>query len=957
MRAFWTPEGGAQLAPAEGGRMALGYRVGELKSAPGRAPRSRGTLLAATFLGVLLMLAAVLAPMLRGGGKAQRVGVQAAQPRPGEALSSVPASARAQVSAALGADEPAFHVQAAAGGGLRAGNATQGLQTSFTRTGVEVRSGGAQGASMQLSLRSLGFGDAQQRVQASDPRAHANRVSYERGAVSEWYANGPAGLEQGFTLARAPGSAAAARQAPLRLTLGLGANARATLGAGSQSVQVRGEASLLRYDGLSATDATGRSLHSWMQLQGGQLSIAVDAAQARYPLRIDPLVQAGSKLTGSDEQGSGLLGTSVALSADGSTMLVGGPRDTNEGHGAAWVFVHSGTEWVQQGPKLTGSGTTSEAEANEEESCAEESPEEAQECAFGNSVALSADGNTALIGEPTATDLPGGAWVFKREGGSWTRSAELSGGSGPGEGRFGKSVALSADGTTALVGDPSGVSQRGSAWVFTSTGSSWTHQATLTDAEASRLAHVGRSVALSGDGSTALLGGPGDLNYVGAAWVFTRSGGVWGQAPGKLTGAGESGEAHFGKAVALSQDGETALIGGLSDAGSRGAVWGFGRSGSSFVQEGEKLTGAPEGEPRFGYSVALSGDGTLGLVGSPRADNGGAVTLLSRSGTSWAALTEQLAGSGEAGKGWAGAAVALSGDGEVAAVGAPHDNGRVGAAWVFADPSVVAQPAPTVSNVAPGAAPAGSLVKVKGTSFTGATAVFFGSTPASFTVKSGIVIEATAPEGLEGTVDVTVTTPQGTSAINSGDRFRYTTGTAKGGGSGNGDPENGKGGEEPVTTNGGQTGTQTQGSTSGGSKQGASGGVLGTTSAAAAACRLSLRNKHLAVYSFRTVALRLLRTGVGSCSGKLTLSFNTHAKGKRPKSTPLGTASFSIASGTSKVFKLNLNKAGRKLFRAHGGHLNVSLSIVRSVPAPKLARSASVRLAWKKTPKRVTLTK
>ncbi len=937
--------------------MTLGYHTRRLGSGRRQAARSRGTALGAAVFAALLLLAALLAPMIRGGGEDQGRGTQAERLGSGEALSGVPASARAQVSAALGADEPMFHVQATAGGGLEASNSTQGLRASFTRAGVEVRVGGAEGASMQLGLRSLGFGEAQQPVRASDPRVQTNRVTYTHGGVSEWYANGPAGLEQGFTLAQAPGSSTAATGAPLRLTLALGASAGAKLGASSQSVEVRGRAVLLRYDGLLATDATGRRLHSWLRLQGGNLLIEVDAAHARYPLRIDPLVQAGSKLTGNDEQGTGLLGTSVALSADGSTMLVGGPRDTNEAHGAAWVFVRSGSEWVQQGSKLTGSGTTSEAEANEEESCAEESPEEALECAFGNSVALSADGNTALIGEPTATALPGGAWVFKRTGGSWTRAAELSGGSGPGEGRFGKSVALSADGTTALVGDPSGVSQRGSAWVFTDTGSGWSHQATLTDSEASRLAHFGRSVALSGDGNTALMGGPGDLNYVGAAWVFTRSGGVWSQTPGKLTGTGESGEAHFGKAVALSQDGETALIGGLSDAGSHGAVWPFGRSGSSFVQEGAKLTGAPEGEPRFGYSVALSGDGTLGLVGSPRAENGGAVTVISRSGTSWSPLGEQLAGSGEAGKGWAGAAVALSGDGKVAAVGAPHDNGRTGAAWVFAEPPVAVSPAPTVSNVAPGAGPAGSLVKVKGSSFTGATAVFFGSTPASFTVTSGIVIEATAPEGLEGTVDVTVTTPAGTSVINSGDRFRYTTGTAKGGGAGNGDPENGKGGQEPETTGGGQTGTQTQNSTSGASKPGASGGVLGTTSAAAAACRLSLRNKHLAVYSFRTVALRLLRTGVGACSGKLTLNFNTHAKGKRRRSTPIGTASFSIASGTSKVFKLNLNKAGRKLFRAHGGHLNVSLSIVRSVPTPQQAHSASVRLNWKKTPKPVMLTK
>src|SRR4051812_15904261 len=83
----------------------------------------------------------------------------------------------------------------------------------------------------------------------------------------------------------------------------------------------------------------------------------------------------------------------------------------------------------------------------------------------------------------------------------------------------------------------------------------------------------------------------------------------------KLVGAGESGPAHFGKSVALSGDGTTALVGGLSDAEGRGAVWPFARVGPSLVAQGEKITGAAEGEPHFGYSVAISGDGTLAAVG------------------------------------------------------------------------------------------------------------------------------------------------------------------------------------------------------------------------------------------------------------------------------------------------------------------------------------------------------
>lgn len=902
--------------------------------------RPRRALVAAALSGALFLLALTLA--LTGGLGLGIIGQGDQASGPARATTAIPAAARAQVSAALGAAQAAFHIHATSSGALTASSATQGIGASFAASGVTVSKADLE---LHLSLRSVGFGEGvrRQAAQAADPTARANRATYARGALSEWYANGPAGLEQGFTLKRAPAGTA---DEPLTLDLALSANAHPALAANSQSFTLQNGQAQLSYGDLSTTDASGRALRTWLALEGGHLLIKVDAANARYPLTIDPLVQAGGKLTGNDESEAGMLGTSVALSADGSTLLVGGPRDANPERGAAWVFVREGSSWVQQGSKLT--GAEAPKDAGEEEQCAEESPEEAEECAFGNSVALSADGNTALVGEPSATALPGSAWIFTRSGTTWTRSAVLPGEGVSVGGRFGKSVALSADGGTALIGDPSASSQRGNALVFTHGGSGWTLDATLADAELSHMAHFGRSVALSADGAMALIGGPGDSGYEGAAWVFTRGVSSWNQQTGKLTGSEEVGQARFGKSVALSGDGTQALVGGMNDTGNLGAVWPFARSGSSFVQQGEKITGAVENEPRFGYSVALSGDGSVGLVGSPRAETTGLVTVLARTGSNWEKASEQLAGGEEAGKGWAGGAVAVSQDGTVMGVGAPRDNARRGAAWIFTGSPEIPLPAPTVTNVLPGAGEAGITVKVKGENFTGAEAVFFDGQPTTFKVKSQATIEAVAPEGLTGTVDVTVKTPAGTSALNRpGDEFRYTTGKAKGGGTENPNPGGGPGGG---TGTPGTTGSQT---TSGGSKS-PGGGVLGTSSSAGAGCVLSLRNKRLAVTGSRTVALRLQRTGAGACGGKLTLSFNRAKRGKRPKLQTIGTASFAMGSASSKVLKIDLNKAGRKLFAGHGRKLNATLSFVRSVPAPKLARSASVRLTWKKT-KKVTL--
>ena len=69
-------------------------------------------------------------------------------------------------------------------------------------------------------------------------------------------------------------------------------------------------------------------------------------------------------------------------------------------------------------------------------------------------------------------------------------------------------------------------------------------------------------MALSGDGNTAIIGGSLDNGGTGAAWVFTRSGGVWTQQGGKLVGAGDVGKASQGKSLALSGDGNTIVVGG-----------------------------------------------------------------------------------------------------------------------------------------------------------------------------------------------------------------------------------------------------------------------------------------------------------------------------------------------------------------------------------------------------------
>jgi uncharacterized repeat protein (TIGR02543 family) len=120
----------------------------------------------------------------------------------------------------------------------------------------------------------------------------------------------------------------------------------------------------------------------------------------------------------------------------------------------------------------------------------------------------------------------------------------------------------------------------------------------------------GQSVAVSADGNTAIVGGLSDNNGAGAARVYTRSGGIWTQQGPKLVGTGAVGNANQGRSVSLSADGNTAIVGGIADNGYVGAAWVFTRSGGIWTQQGPKLVGTGAVGTSFqGSDLSLSADG------------------------------------------------------------------------------------------------------------------------------------------------------------------------------------------------------------------------------------------------------------------------------------------------------------------------------------------------------------
>ena len=387
--------------------------------------------------------------------------------------------------------------------------------------------------------------------------------------------------------------------------------------------------------------------------------------------------QLGPKRVGTGAIGGAEQGHSVALSANGNTAIVGGPED-NSLTGAAWVYTRRGGVLSQQGSKLVGTGGIT-------------SPQQ------GYSVALSADGNTAIVGGYGDNGNIGALWVYTRSRqGLWTQQgSKLVGTGAVGQSFQGASVALSAGGNTAIVGGYGDAFGHGAVWVYTRSHGLWTQQGSkLVSTDLVGQSVQGYSVALSGDGDTAAVGGPNDNSGsgIGAAVVYTRSGGVWTQQGSKLVGTGAVGLPQQGWSVALSGDGNTAIVGGINDNDRYpGAAWVYTRSGGVWTQQGSKLVGAGAvGQSEQGQSVALSGDGNTAIVGG-QADNGGIGALWvytrSRQGL-WTQQGSKLVGTGAVGQSGQGYSVALSGEGHTAIVGGPGDNPQapgyyIGAAWVW----------------------------------------------------------------------------------------------------------------------------------------------------------------------------------------------------------------------------------------------------------------------------------
>jgi len=387
---------------------------------------------------------------------------------------------------------------------------------------------------------------------------------------------------------------------------------------------------------------------------------------------------------------------------------------------------------------------------------------------------LSADGNTAAIGGWGDNGSIGATWIFTRSNGIWLQQGAKLVGTGytgiPGQGR---SVSLSADGNTVIVGGPNNSSNGGATWVFVRTNGVWVQQGPcLIGFDAVGAAEQGSELALSADGNTAVIGGNQDNNRQGAVWVFVRSGTTWTQQGPKLVGTGAVGTPLVGSSIAVNADGNTLMFGGPFDNENVGAVWVYTRTGTTWAQQGNKLlfSGSAATTWLQGSKVALSADGNTAFI-SASADiyGNGASWMLTRTGTVWTQLGSRFVVNGATNIRQQVSDIALSANGTTALIGNHTDDNNKGAAWVFRY-----IPAPVITSFTPDSAGVGDIVTIKGSSFAGTQAVTFGgSLAASFIAASDTLISAVVGPG--GTGDVSVIAPQGTATLAG---FKFLSGNA-----------------------------------------------------------------------------------------------------------------------------------------------------------------------------------
>jgi hypothetical protein len=341
-----------------------------------------------------------------------------------------------------------------------------------------------------------------------------------------------------------------------------------------------------------------------VQDQNGNWGVG-SATSNNYTVDTSYWVQRGSVLTASDGANSDRFGR-VALNADGTVMAVGAYQweGTATDKGGVYIYDWSGSAWVQRGSVLS-AGVEGDN--------------------FGVSVALDSSGTILIVGAVGIGAGRGGVYTYDWSGSAWVkRGGTLTAADGVDNDLYGNSVALSNDGNVLAVGARDRSSGRGGVYIYDRSGSTWVQRGgVLTASDAANNDRFSR-VALSGDG-TILAVGALWRDGQGGVYIYDWSGSAWVQRGSVLTAADAAADDEYGFSCALSDDGTILAVGAYLWEGaqtSQGGVYIYDWSGSVWVQRGGVLTAADAAVgDNFGTTVSFSGSASMLVVAAE--DRGG----------------------------------------------------------------------------------------------------------------------------------------------------------------------------------------------------------------------------------------------------------------------------------------------------------------------------------------------
>ena len=306
-------------------------------------------------------------------------------------------------------------------------------------------------------------------------------------------------------------------------------------------------------------------------------------------------------------------GASIALSSDGNTLAVGAPGeasattgvggnqadDSAERAGAVYVFRRVGVAWSQEA-YIKASNTGAYDAFGGSVAFSSDGNTLAVGAAWEDSAVSGVGGNQA----DNSAINSGAVYVFRHTGANWSQDAYIKASNTEERDNFGDSIALSSDGNTLAVGaddeDSSatgvggnqtnnGAPASGAVYVFRRTGVAWSQEAYVKASNTGQSDYFGEGIALSSDGNTLVVGareedspatgvGGNQANSSasvssGAVYVFRRTGVVWSQeAYIKSSNTGRSD--YFGRGVALSSDGSTLAVGATGEGSSATGIGG-----------------------------------------------------------------------------------------------------------------------------------------------------------------------------------------------------------------------------------------------------------------------------------------------------------------------------------------------------------------------------------------------